>query len=387
MRVALVHDWLTGMRGGERVLEALLGIFPDADLFTLVHARGSVVAGIEARPIHTSWLNRLPAARRTFRCFLPAFPGAIERFRLQGYDLVISSSHCVAKGIPTGTIPHLCYCHTPMRYVWDAYDDYFGRGRAPLAVRALGRAVAPRLRAWDVASARRVHAFVANSRTVQQRIRRHYGRTATVVYPPVAVDRFHPAPRRDDSYLVVSALVPYKRVDLVIDAFRRTGRRLIVVGDGPELGRLHARAGPHTTFTGRLEDDEVARLMGRCRALVVAAREDFGIATVEAQASGAPVVAFAQGGSNEIVRPAVPAAGPQPGGATGLLFPDQSADSLIVALDRFEQIQFNESATRANAARFSPDRFRAGLRRAVDQLLNSHRFPRPSGSDLRSTVG
>ena len=364
MRVALVHDWLTGMRGGERVLEALLGLFPDAEIFTLVHIPGSVSPGIEARPIHVSPLGRIPALARCYRFALPLMPAAVEAFDLSGFDLVVSSSHCVAKGAraPAG-VPHLCYCHAPMRYVWDRYDDYFGPGRAAPPVRAAMALAAPRLRAWDRRTAGRPTTFIANSAAVGARIGRFYGRDAAVVHPPVDIDRFAPAAEREDFYLVLGALVPYKRVDLVIDGFNRLGRPLLVAGDGPEMRRLRARAGANVTLTGRLSDTEVASLLGRCRALVHAGVEDFGIALVEAQAAGAPVIAHAAGGALESVIDAA-----NPSTATGILFPDQTVEGLVSAVRRFEASRFDRTALRRNAERFTPERFDDGIRAVLAGL-------------------
>lgn len=366
MRVALVHDWLTGMRGGERVLEALIELFPDSDVFTLVHVPGSVSERIESRPIHASRLNTLPLSRRFFRWALPVLPSLVETFDLRGYDLVVSSSHCVAKGAraPAG-VPHVCYCHTPMRYVWDQYDAYFGAGRARPPVRLAIRALAPRLRAWDRASARRVTTFVANSAHVRHRIRTCWNRDAIVVHPPVDIARFAPARRREDFHLVLGALVPYKRVDLVIEAFNLLRRRLVIVGDGPERERLRAIAGPTIEFTGRVSDGEVADWLGRCRALVHAGVEDFGISMVEAHAAGAPVIAFARGGAAEIVVDA----GTEARGATGLLFRSPAATALARSVEACDRIAFDADAIRARASMFEPERFRDGMRRVLASAL------------------
>jgi glycosyltransferase involved in cell wall biosynthesis len=375
MKVAVVHDWLTGMRGGERVLEEILEIFPCAEIFTLLHRPGSVSPRIEARPIHTSFLQRAPFAARAYRGYLPLFPLAIESLRVRGFDLVISSSHCVAKAVRAGGAPHLCYCHTPMRYVWDQFGAYFGGRRGLL--RGLARPVARALREWDAATAGRVDTFVANSEHVRARIRRSYGRDATVVYPPVDLDRFG-APRQPaDFYLVVSALVPYKRIDLAVRACALLGRRLVVAGDGPELPRLQRLAGPDTTFLGRVPDEEIASLYSRCRALLFPGVEDFGITAVEALAAGAPVVALADGGVMESVGGAlVDAEGEVRGvvgageeGRTGVFFAEPTPASMAAAIRQLERTTFDEDVLRRGAERFAPPRFREGLLRDIVRLL------------------
>lgn len=370
MRVAIVHDWLTGMRGGERVLEGLLDLYPDAEIFTLVHVPGSVSERIEARPIHVPRLGRLGLVGRYYRYALPLMPWLAERLDLRGFDLVISSSHCAAKGVrPPPGVPHVCYCHTPMRYVWDQYDTYFGPGRASLPVRAAMAVLAPWLRAWDRRSAQRVTAFVANSEHVRDRIRRYYGRDARVVHPPVDLGRFRTSGTdgagphgREDFYVYLGALVPYKRVDVVIDAFNQLGRRLLVIGDGPDLGALRRRAGATIEFTGRVSDERVAELLGRARGMVHAGVEDFGITLVEAQAAGTPVAALAEGGARESVRAAASGNGDRP---TGVLFDRQSPEAVAEAVLRLEAGHFPPDRLRANARRFSSDRFLDGMRRAV----------------------
>jgi len=356
MRVALIHDWLTGMRGGERCLEVFCELFPEADLFTLLHVPGSVSTVIERHRITTSFVQRLPAAATRYRYYLPLFPAAVEAFDLRGYDLVLSSSHCVAKGARRAPgARHVSYCFTPMRYVWDLYDDYFGRRARPL-VRALMPPVAARLRRWDRRSTARVDDFIAISRHVASRIERYYGRSADVIYPPVDVQRFEVADGdAGEFYLVVSALVPYKRLDLAIQAVNRLGRRLLVVGSGPEGRALRALAGPGVEFLGWRSDTEIAELYRRCRALVFPGVEDFGIVPLEAMAAGRPVVAFAAGGALETV---VPPGGPEP--PTGLFFDAQTVDALVEALRRLESgaIAFDPKRLRARAEAFDRPRFK-----------------------------
>src|SRR5262245_1329866 len=267
MRVALVHDWLTGMRGGERVLEEIIRQFPSAELFTLVHAPGSVSATIERLRIRRSWLDRLPGVRYWYRYALPLFPRAIEQFDLSGFQLVISSSHCAAKGVrvPPG-VPHICYCHTPMRYLYDQHEAY--ARRASLLVRSGLALLRGRLQHWDMVTSARVTRFLANSRYVQQRIARTYGQPSTVVYPRVDVERFEASRQRENYYVTVSALVPYKRVDLVVRAFNALGRRLVVIGSGPERKRLERIGGSNITFTGWISDARVAALLARARGFV-----------------------------------------------------------------------------------------------------------------------
>jgi glycosyltransferase involved in cell wall biosynthesis len=370
-RVALVHDWLTGMRGGERCLEVFCELFPDADLFTLLHVPGTVSPTIENRRIATSFIQRLPAAAARYRQYLPLMPAAVGRFDLRGYDLVLSSSHCVAKGARAGPgAVHVCYCFTPMRYVWDRYADYIG-ARADVGTRLALPALAPVLRAWDRAASRRADHYVAISEHVRTRIRRCYGRESTVIYPPVDVQRFELADgAADDFYLVVSALVPYKRVDLAIRAATALGRRLLVVGAGPEAGRLQALAGPTVEFLGWCSDDEVADLYRRCRAVLFPGCEDFGIVPLEAMAAGRPVIALAAGGALETIVP--PGADAPP---TGLLFPEQSAESLEAAMRRFEADDgvFHPKALRARAEQFDRERFRAAMRAFLAAQLHGAR--------------
>ena len=357
-RAALVHDWLTGMRGGEKVLEVLGDLFPAAPIHTLFHFPGSVSPAIEAHPIRTSWLQRAPGVRRHYRRYLPLFPRAIESFDLAGYDLVVSTSHCVAKGaIPAPGARHVCYCHTPMRYVWDQEHAYFPR-RTGLAAR-LRKPVLDRLRAWDVASASRVHQFVANSSFVAQRIRRYYGRDAEVVHPPVDVDFFTPAAgaearRAPGGYcLVVSALAPYKRIEWAIAACEKAGVELRIVGDGPERERLASLAGPGARLLGRVDGAALRDLYRGALCLLQPGVEDFGIASVEALASGTPVVALGQGGVLDVVED----------GVHGVLTATEGdLDELAAAVDRVRRMCFSQTTLRARAEGFSSHLFAERMR-------------------------
>ncbi|MCZ6462895.1 MAG: glycosyltransferase [Proteobacteria bacterium] len=377
MRVALVHDWLTGLRGGERVLHELAGMFPDADLYTLVHVPGSTSDAIERLRVHASPLSHWPGAARHYRKLLPLFPWAIRRFRLEGYDLVLSSSHAVAKSVrrPDGAV-HVCYCHTPMRYVWDRADAYLGRG----LLRALASPAVFALRRFDVSTSGPdcVTRFVANSNEVAARIRRHYRRDAEVVFPPVDVERFRPtgaAP--DDFYLLIGGFVAYKNEGIALEAFRRLGRRLVVAGDGPGRARLEARAPANVEFTGRISDAELAGLAGRCRALVHPQEEDFGIAAVEAQAAGRPVIALGRGGALDTVVPMIDADSnglPEAPAPTGVHFDQPTPEALAEAVERFEKLEarFDGARIRAWAERFGAPRFRRELTEQIDTAL-AHR--------------
>jgi glycosyltransferase involved in cell wall biosynthesis len=349
------------MRGGEKVLLSLARIFPDAPIFTLLHVRGSVAPELEAHEIRTSFVQRLPAVATLYRHYLPLFPAAAQSFDLGGFDLVVSSSHCAAKGVrPAPGARHLCYCHTPMRYVWDRYDDYFGPGRASALTRLVARAVAPRLRAWDVRSAARVHRFAANSEWVRERIRRYYGRDAVVIPPPVDTSFFTPGEDRPGSYdLVVSALAPYKRLDLVLDAYRGTGRPLRIVGTGPEEARLRSLAPPEAAFLGRVTDDELRALYRGCRAVLMPGVEDAGIVPLEALACGRPAVVFVRGGGAETVEH----------GRTGLVFQEPTAAALRAAVSHLQTARFDRLALRARAEARSRDVFEERVRAFVAEAL------------------
>jgi glycosyltransferase involved in cell wall biosynthesis len=359
MRVAIVHDWLNGMRGGEKVLEALLEVFPAATIYTLLHEPGKVSRSIESHAIITSWLNRLPGVYAHYRNLLPLFPAAIESFDLSSFDLVLSSSHSVAKGVRAGRGLHICYCHTPMRYVWDAEDDYNFNAVRRIAMRM----IRSRMQRWDCEASNRVHRFVANSQFVRERIQTYYGREAAVIYPPVDTGFFQPVADagRDDFYLAVGALVPYKRFDLIIEAFRNLGRRLVVAGHGSELEKLRKCAPGNVEIRGRVDDEELRHLYRRARAMVVAAREDFGIVAAEAQSCGCPVIAFGAGGSPEIIQD----------GINGLLFAEQHADDIVRAVLRLESMAWPVEQVRQKVEMFSRENFKTQIRKFVEQQLEA----------------
>jgi glycosyltransferase involved in cell wall biosynthesis len=361
MRVAIVHDWLTGMRGGERVLEAVCQMYPGAEIFTLLHVRGSVSPAIESHPIRASSLQRLPAAGRLYRHALPLFPFLVEQFDLDAYDLILSTSHCAAKAIVgPRRAPHLCYCHSPMRYAWDQFDAYFGPAQVGPVRSRIYRRILARLARWDAATAGRVDRFVANSEHVAGRIRRYYNRVATVVYPPVDTAFFHPdatAPGR--YFLMVSALVPYKRIDVAIEACRMAGAPLRIVGEGPEIARLRPLAGSGVEFLGRRTEDELRDLYRGAMAVLLPGEEDFGLALVEAQACGRPVVALARGGARESVED----------GVTGVLVADQTAEAFAEGLHRIGRDRFDAREIRRRALRFSWSRFKDELADQIDRVM------------------
>ena len=349
MRLALVHDWLTGMRGGEKALEVLCERFPDAELFTLVHVRGSVSPTIERMRPHTSFVQRLPRVKRYYRHYLPLFPTAIEQFSFDRFDRVVSLSHCCAKSIVhPARVRHLCYCLTPMRYAWDQFDAYFGPERIGRAASAVMRPVMARLARWDRDTSGRADRYVAISRYVAGRIGRYYNREAAVVYPPVDTDFFHPdGAARERVALVVSALVPYKRIDVAIAACARARVPLTIVGDGPERAALERTAGPDVRFLGHRTNEDIRELYRRAAVTLLPGEEDFGIAPLEAQACGRPVVALGRGGALETVKH----------GETGVLVDDPSADAFADAVADAVDRSFDAGAIRRHAERFGRARF------------------------------
>ncbi len=375
-RVAIVHDWLTGMRGGEKCLVEFLDVLGEADLFTLVHLPGSCCEAIERRRIATSPLGGLPGVGRYYRHLLPAMPFAAERLDLGDYDLVLSSSHCVAKGFGGRRAEqlHVCYCYSPMRYVWDVGRDY--SSRMGLSGAALA-AMRPWLRAWDRRSAGRVDRFIAISETIRERIARCYGRDADVLYPPVDTEFYTPAETpREDWYLVVSAFAPYKCVDHALAACGKTGRRLKVIGSGQDLVRLRRQTPGNVELLGWRSDEEIREHYRRCRALLFPGLEDFGIVPLEAAACGAPVIAYGAGGAAETVIDMEDDRTP-----TGLHYRPQSVEGLIDALERFEGLldRFDPAAARARAEEFSRERFAREFRELWQRYVREFRARSPRG--------
>jgi glycosyltransferase involved in cell wall biosynthesis len=361
MKTAVVHDWLNGMRGGEKVLEEVLALVPDPTIFTLFHVPGSTSPGIERFPIRASFLNRLPFSRRNYRQLLPFFPRAVESFDLSGFDLVVSSSHCVAKGAlaPPG-VPHLCYCHTPVRYAWDRFDDYFPRETTRFF--RLKKIVIDRLREWDRATSDRPTRYLANSSAVADRIRRHYGRDADVVAPPVDVEFFHGSGEPREAFLLaVGSLVPYKHYEVAIEAARRLERPLVLVGTGPEERRLRALASSSVRFVADLDRESLRDLYRRCFAFVQPGEEDFGISLVEAAACGAPAAALGRGGAVDTVVP----------GVNGILFPEEGPDGLSGAVEELARRRFDYTAVRASALPFARERFAREFAGAVADVARA----------------
>jgi len=360
-RVALVHDWLTTFGGAERCLVLLHRMFPTAPIYTLIHDRKRTPGELADAHIITSHLQRLPGSTSNWQRFLPAMPYAIEQFDLSGYDLVISSCHAVSKGVLTNSNQqHLCYCYTPIRYVWDLYQTYLQHTRLSLIAERVFRLSAHYLRQWDYSAAQRVDRFLAISRTVQRRIKRTYGREAPVVYPPVDTGFFKPDPGgMEDYYLLVSRFVPYKRVDLAVEVFNHRSETLLIVGDGPQEARLRRMARSNVEFIGSVTDEELRTLYQNCRALVFPGEEDFGLTPVEAMACGRPVVALGYGGAAETVID----------GRTGVHFAEQQPSLLDSAIDRLQRMELSPDDCRSRAMDFDSRVFMAKIQAAADYLL------------------
>src|SRR5579872_1297746 len=374
LRVAIVHYWFVANGGGERVVEALAELYPQADLFCLIADPMTMTPRLQKHRLTTSFLQRIPGGRRWYKQLLPLHPVALEQLDLSNYDLIISSESGPAKGVLSSPDAcHICYCHSPMRYLWDLHPLY-RRAMRPLAGLALAL-TAHYLRMWDLASAGRVDHFVANSYNVAKRIKKHYRRDATVIYPPVDVSAGHLSERVDDYYLVVSRLIGYKRVDLAIEACNRLNRRLRVVGDGDQYKYLRKLAGPSITFLGRLDDEGVRENYAHCRALLFPGDEDFGIVPVEAQSFGRPVVAYGRGGALETVQGLMAGDRSNVERATGVFFAEQTNDSLVGALEFFESIEtfFSPSFIRQSVERFDASNFKSEMSRFINQNLEHWR--------------
>ncbi|MDD8019440.1 MAG: glycosyltransferase [Bacteroidota bacterium] len=363
MKIALVHDWLTGMRGGEKCLEVLCELFPDAPIYTLLHNKGAMSPLIESKKIFTSFINNLPAKQKQYRKYLPLFPFAIAQFDLREYDLVISTSHAVAKNVRVRKdAVHICYCFTPMRYIWDMYEQYFGKGKAGVGTRTAMKIIAPLLRWWDVKTASNVTYFIAISDEVRGRIKKHYNRLADMIYPPVDTEQFQLSAIEENFYLIVSALVPYKRVDLAVEVFNANGKRLVIAGTGPEANTLKSIAKLNITFLGWQSDEELVQLYSRCKALIFPGEEDFGIVPLEAMASGKPVVAFAKGGAIETIID----------GKTGVFFKEQTASQLQSALDRLSTLSLNPEEIRQHALQFSRPTYKEKMKEFITAKVRQH---------------
>jgi glycosyltransferase involved in cell wall biosynthesis len=371
-RVALIHDWLTGMRGGERCLEILCELFPQATLHTLLHNQGSVSETISRMKIRTSFVQRLPFASSQYQKYLPLFPTAIEQFDLREYDLVISSSHCVAKGvITTPETCHICYCHTPMRYAWEMYYTYFSKNSISPLLRWSIPFFMNYLRTWDERSSDRVDHFVANSRNVGRRIHKHYRRQAEVIYPPVDTDYFGLTNQQGEYYLVASALVPYKRIDLAVAAFNRLNRPLLIIGEGPEKGKLMRMARANVKFIDWQPRHRLREYYQGCRALIFPGEEDFGIVPVEAQACGKPVIAFGRGGATESVKGVYPNQGASPS-ATGVFFYPQTVEALMEAVNYSDSVHFEPEVIRRQVLRFDQKVFRQRIKDFTEGKFQEH---------------
>ena len=361
MKVAIIHYWLVGMRGGEKVLEILCQMYPQADIFTHVYVPGNVSEIIRKHKVETTFIGSLPRAARLYKKYLPFMPIALEQLDLRGYDLIISSESGPAKGVipPPGSL-HICYCHSPMRYIWNMFHDY--RKGSGLMTRLLMPPIAHYIRNWDVISSTRVDNYIANSYTVQKRIERYYRREAEVIYPPVDIGAFEIVPDEvSDFYLMVGELVPYKRPDLAIQAFNETKLPLVVIGGGELLQSIRRQSGPNIKVLGPQPFSVLRRYYARCRALIFPGEEDFGIVPLEAQASGRPVIAFGRGGATETVVE----------GISGVFFEEQTVEALIYAISELSKLSINSELIVAHTQRFSPEVFKTKMSNHINRLMNA----------------
>jgi glycosyltransferase involved in cell wall biosynthesis len=392
LRVAIVHYWLLNRRGGERIIEALCGLFPQADIFTLLADPEALSPVLRQHKLTTSFLQKVPGSRKFHRHMLPLYPLALEQFDLRGYDLVISQESGPAKGVLVGPDTyHICYCHTPMRYIWDFYHQYKSRSALGPLRKGIFALTAHYARIWDQLSAARVDYFIASSENAARRIKRYYGRTAEVIYPPVDVSAAECSATTEDHYLAVGQLVSYKRFDLAIEACNRLGRRLRVVGTGEEYKRLKRIAGSTVSFLGSLSDAELRREYASCRALLFPGEEDFGIVPVEAQAHGRPVIAFGKGGATETVIPARKEGNATPERATGVFFSEQTIEDMADAILSFEAMEhrFSPEYIHAHAETFDKHHFLTKISRLVaERLGDSYRSTAPAPEySISASVG
>jgi len=372
MKVALIHDWLTGMRGGERCLEVFCELFPEADLFTLLHIKGSVSSIIEKMNIKTSFLQHLPFVKQKYRLYLPLYPSAVESLNIKGYDLVLSISHVAAKGtIPGPDALHIAYLLTPMRYAWDMYHEYFGDGYRGRVTKPLIPVLANYLRLWDIASNNRVDHFICISSHVARRIKKYYQRDAEVIHPPVDIEKFQIAKKADDFYLVVSAFAPYKRLDLGISVFNRLKKPLVIIGKGQEEKRLKSMANSNIEFLGWQPDEVVAEYYSKCKALIFPGEEDFGITPLEAMASGRPVIAYGKGGVLETVIPFESGNIKDQCSPTGVFFYEQNVEALMEAVKTFESNAdyFDSKKLREQAKKWDRPIFKEKIKSHIETKL------------------
>lgn len=366
MKIALIHEWFVSYVGSERVIEQILAIYPQADLYAIVDFLPAADRGfLNSKPVHTSFIQHLPFAKSHYRDYLPVMPLAVEQFDVSDYDMVISSSHAVAKGVLTGPDQlHISYVHSPMRYAWDMQHEYLKASGLDKGLKGgLARLLLHNIRMWDYRTANGVDYFAANSRFIARRIMKVYRREAMVIYPPVNISEFPLVEKKDDFYLTASRMVPYKKVDLIVEAFARMPEKhLIVIGDGPELNKIKSKAKKNVELLSSQSRVVLRDHMQKARAFIFAAQEDFGIMPLEAQASGTPVVAYGRGGAQETIRGLWQ---PQP---TGVFFDEQTTEAIIQAVDLFEKNQYriNPQACRANAERFAPERFRSEFSQFVE---------------------
>ena len=364
-KIALVHYWLVGMRGGEKVVESICRIFPHIDIYTLIYNKDKISDLINSKKIYTSFIQKMPFAKKKHQVYLPLMPVAIEQFDLSGYDIVISSESGVAKGILTKPETcHICYCHSPMRYLWNMYFDYLNNEKMGCLKKNFIRWYFNYLRVWDIASSYKVDYFVCNSNNVKKRVLKYYKRESDVIYPPVNVNGFKFSEEKDDFYLAISQLVSYKRIDLAVDAFNSLGKELFIIGDGPERKNLEKKAGKNIKFLGWQEDDVLKDYYSRAKAFIFPGEEDFGITPVEAQASGTPVIGYGKGGLLETVID----------GVTGLFFKEQSAGALIEAVNRFEKMQdtLDRKKMLENAKKFDVCIFEKNIKDFIEQKYNEY---------------